>query len=68
LNVIRLASETEAHSDDEQAALPAQASDTGEIIYHIKEKEGRSDKVKNFFRLADDVRRRMAKGKRKHAK
>jgi hypothetical protein len=65
-----LASETEAHSDDELALGPTVASDhdAGQDVYHITEKDGRAAKVKNLFRLADTQRRRMAKSKRKAQK
>lgn len=61
--VIALANETEAHSDDE-----LEDSDGDGPVYHIKEKEGRSEKVKAFFRMADKQRQRMARAKRRHTK
>lgn len=61
--VIALAGETEAHSDDEFAD-----DGNAEAKYHIKEKEGRSPKVKNFFRMADLQRRRMVRAKKNHHK
>ncbi|KAG6913722.1 hypothetical protein DXG01_004703 [Tephrocybe rancida] len=64
--VISLAKETEAHSDDELI----EANDANGIAgnYHIKVKEGRSQKVKTLFRLADVTRRRLASGKRGYRK
>ncbi|RDB18252.1 hypothetical protein Hypma_000603 [Hypsizygus marmoreus] len=64
--VIALADETEVHSDDELAE--GVTTDSGEAVYHIKEKEGRSTKVMNFFRMADVRRRRMDQSKRKQYK
>lgn len=61
--VIALANETEAHSDDE-----LEDDTSGKVIYHIKEKEGRASKVKNFFRMADQQRQRMARAKRRYNK
>jgi len=63
--VMALARENEAHSDDELAEGDA---DSAEAVYHIKEKEGRSDKVTAFFRMADRQRQKMARGKSRHHK
>ncbi|KAG6906557.1 hypothetical protein DXG01_013207 [Tephrocybe rancida] len=62
-SVISLAKENEAHSDDELVDLPAP-----NIVYHIKEKEGRSDKVTSFFQMTDVMRHRMARAKSRHHK
>jgi hypothetical protein len=51
--VVSLATEPEAHSDDD--------SDAEHSSYTIKAKEGRSIKVKNLFRLADITRRKVAR-------
>ncbi|KAG6913893.1 hypothetical protein DXG01_003672 [Tephrocybe rancida] len=65
-HVISLAKETEAHSDDELI----EANDANGIAgnYHIKVKEGRSQKVKTLFRLADVTRCHLASGKRGYRK
>ncbi|KAF9455477.1 hypothetical protein BDZ94DRAFT_1366458 [Collybia nuda] len=43
--VVSLALENEAHSDDELGDV------NNDTVYFIKEKEGRSTKIKNFFRM-----------------
>lgn len=62
-NTVALAEETEAHSDDE---FDQQDNQTREQVYHITVKEGRSDKVKVFFRMLDEQRQRANKRKRRH--
>ncbi|GLB39666.1 hypothetical protein LshimejAT787_0701760 [Lyophyllum shimeji] len=63
--VLALASETEAHSDDD---LPEGTEESAEAVYQIAEKEGRSEKVKKFFRMADEQRRRMAMRRNRHCR
>jgi hypothetical protein len=46
-----LASETEAHSNDDLE------EDSGKLVYHVKEKEGQSAKVKDFSRMARTKRK-----------
>ena len=60
--VVALARENEAHSDDELDEGNA------ESVYYIKEKEGRAKKVTAFFRMADKERKRMNRSKRRHLK
>jgi len=59
--VLSLVHKTEAHSDDE---LPEGISNSTDTAYFIKEKEGRSTKVKDFYRMLDKQHKRMAKGKK----
>jgi hypothetical protein len=63
--VVALARENEAHSDDELAEGNVESADA---VYHIKEKEGRAKKVTAFFRMADEERKRMNRNKRRHLK
>ena len=60
---VALAEETEAHSDDE---FDQQDSQTHEQLYHVTVKEGRSKKVKDFFRMLDQQRQRANKRKRRY--
>jgi 16S rRNA U516 pseudouridylate synthase RsuA-like enzyme len=53
---VALAEETEAHSDDEFVE---------DEVYHITVKEGRSKKVKAFFRMLDQQRQRANKRRRR---
>jgi hypothetical protein len=55
--VISLASENEAHSEDE---FVVDATNSRGVVYHIKEKEGRSTKAKKFYRLLDLKRHQIA--------
>jgi hypothetical protein len=64
-----LAKEREAHSDDELVEIPNLDTSTVEQVYHINKKEGRAEKVTNFYRkLLDTKRRRMAQSKGTHHK
>lgn len=63
--VVALARENEAHSDDELAEENAGSVDA---VYYIKEKEGRAKKVTAFFRMADEERKRMNRSKGRHLK
>ena len=60
---VSLAEENDAHSDDE---FDQEDNQTREQVYHITEKEGRSKKVKIFFRMLDVQRQRANKRKRKY--
>ena len=58
---VDLADKAEAHSDDEVAE-----GDSGsELTYHIKIKDGRSMKVKSFFRMLDSQHRRLDRSQAK---
>jgi hypothetical protein len=48
--VVALAAKNEAHSDDEMGQV------NGKTIYHVKRKEGHSEKVGKFFDMVDEVR------------
>jgi rubrerythrin len=60
---VALAQETEAHSDDE---LDQPDNQSREQVYHITVKEGRSNKVKVFFRMLDQQRQRANKRKKRY--
>jgi hypothetical protein len=76
--VIKLAIENDAHSDDELQVTPQEEDGAEPVagpsalpalppeLYFIKEKTGRSEKVKNFFHLLDDKRRQYSKIKKVH--
>jgi altronate dehydratase len=63
--VVALARENEAHSDDELAEWNAESVD---VVYYIKEKEGSAKKVTAFFRMADEECKQMNRSKRRHLK
>lgn len=64
-----MAKEREAHSDDELVEIPNSDNAGVEQVYHINKKEGRAEKVTNFYRkLLDTKRRRMAQSKGTHHK
>lgn len=69
-NVASLAQECEAHSDDEQGEaediLIGANNQPGvpESVFYVKTKEGRSEKVKDFFRRLDEKERRMSMAQR----
>jgi rubrerythrin len=56
---LALAEETEAHSDDE-------LMQEDEQVYHVMVKEGRSKKVKTFFRMLDEQRRHANRRKKNY--
>ena len=60
---VSLAEENEAHSDDE---FDQEDNQTREQVYHITLKEGRSKKVKDFFRMIDVQRQHANRRKQKH--
>ena len=67
-HVLALAEENEAHSDDELAPPVGSNTTPGEPIYHIKQKDGRAQKVTNFFQTIDVQRRLKARRRGRHQK
>lgn len=71
-NILALARDAESHSDDELgdaehvAVGSSNRPGTPMQVFYIKTKDGRSAKVKAFFRKLDEKQRRMAMAKSRY--